>query len=690
MSTSPSEGLKTSENSSEPVFGNTNDDASARLVGLGAQSSSNNRHARDNFSPKAIDAGRTNGEASPRPVVPDFTRDNDPPTSTGTDILTESVELLKKIHQTLKDSTIAQESGTDDMSRFWATYKRHAEEYDSEFFDKYKDDMDIVLIFAGLFSAVSTAFLTAMQSSLSADPTDTTNALLMQVVHALNNSTFAGQNLEPPAWNGPGPTMTWVQSLIYASLSASLLAALGAVLGKQWLGQYRQKGLGMNDERGRRRQKKLDGLKTWHFHIVLEALPVLLQISLLLFSVALSAYVWTRQPTIGAVVISTTSLGVLFYVSITATAVISPNCPFQTPLSIALPVLWCFAHHIGKTALTATAKTMRRTQLRQNILVAWLDARQEPHRVGISKMYHRVSNWLDDRWRKVSRGRVRVSTDPESLRLSGLVSSPPPGSPLKLDIPPHRSVQDAPSVKWLLETSTDPDVITVAARNVPEVEWPAELNLSAAVAQLRNIFEGCFVYNNDLKTWQLAPSGRERALACGIALVYLDCEKSSTERWEAGDPFHRLTSSQLHEMFAVLRSENEECKCVSQVFFIQRLIMGDWRSYAGTPRVSPSGLQGGWWFHLLPHLLSTPRCPDNIKSEAAKQIAKQLSFTNLPSPSILADCLLSAAILVGVPIDREVFVKFGDRVAPGIAPAAPTNCSRSRSGRVLPPSAVPL
>ncbi|KAH7918280.1 hypothetical protein BV22DRAFT_1024830, partial [Leucogyrophana mollusca] len=145
-----------------------------------------------------------------------------------------SQHLLKQIHQTLKDSTIAQESGSDDKSRFWAAYKRQAEEYDSEFFDKYKDDMDIVLIFAGLFSAVCTSFITAMQSNLSPDPTDTTNALLMQVVRALNDTAFAGQNLSPPAWDGPDPTTIWVQSLIYASLSASLLAALGAMLGKQW------------------------------------------------------------------------------------------------------------------------------------------------------------------------------------------------------------------------------------------------------------------------------------------------------------------------------------------------------------------------------------------------------------------------------------------------------------------------
>ncbi|KAH7917023.1 hypothetical protein BV22DRAFT_980048, partial [Leucogyrophana mollusca] len=51
------------------------------------------------------------------------------------------------------------------------------------FFEKYKNNMDIVLISAGLFSAMSTSFLTAMQPSISPDQTVMTNVLLMQVVH---------------------------------------------------------------------------------------------------------------------------------------------------------------------------------------------------------------------------------------------------------------------------------------------------------------------------------------------------------------------------------------------------------------------------------------------------------------------------------------------------------------------------
>ncbi|KAF9222666.1 hypothetical protein BS17DRAFT_675401, partial [Gyrodon lividus] len=122
----------------------------------------------------------------------------------------------------------------DTRSQFWATYNREAGEYDAEFLEKYKGDMDIVLIFAGLFSAVSTSFIVGTGSSLSPNPSDTTNALLMILIHTINNSTFSGQDLELRPWHGPGSPVVWIQTLMYASLSASLLAALGAMLGKQW------------------------------------------------------------------------------------------------------------------------------------------------------------------------------------------------------------------------------------------------------------------------------------------------------------------------------------------------------------------------------------------------------------------------------------------------------------------------
>ncbi|KAG1824648.1 uncharacterized protein BJ212DRAFT_1218552, partial [Suillus subaureus] len=124
----------------------------------------------------------------------------------------------------------------DDRSRFWAAYKKVAEEHDDEFLERYNSDMDIVLIFSGLFSAVSTAFIVAMESNLSPDPDDITHALLTQLVQiGLGNFTAAGPTPASTAstWS-PSIANIRIQLIAYASLSMSLLAAFGAVLGKQW------------------------------------------------------------------------------------------------------------------------------------------------------------------------------------------------------------------------------------------------------------------------------------------------------------------------------------------------------------------------------------------------------------------------------------------------------------------------
>ncbi|KAG1834897.1 hypothetical protein EV424DRAFT_1361559 [Suillus variegatus] len=89
---------------------------------------------------------------------------------------------MKQVLDILQDSTIASKIGKDKRSRFWGVYKRVAEEHDGEFLERYTTDMDIVLIFSGLFSAVSTGFIVAMESNLSPDPSDTTNDLLRQLV----------------------------------------------------------------------------------------------------------------------------------------------------------------------------------------------------------------------------------------------------------------------------------------------------------------------------------------------------------------------------------------------------------------------------------------------------------------------------------------------------------------------------
>jgi hypothetical protein len=114
---------------------------------------------------------------------------------------------------------------------------------------------------AGLFSAVDSAFIIQIQPEIQVPGT---------------------------------PTMIVVaQSLLYISLGSTLLAALLAVLGMQWLMYYSTAGnKGTIEARGLEHQKKLDGLRKWKFDMVMQTFPLLLQLALLLFAVALTVYLW--------------------------------------------------------------------------------------------------------------------------------------------------------------------------------------------------------------------------------------------------------------------------------------------------------------------------------------------------------------------------------------------------------------
>ncbi|KAJ7269197.1 hypothetical protein C8J57DRAFT_1000814, partial [Mycena rebaudengoi] len=213
---------------------------------------------------------------------------------------------------------------------FWNAYKTLSEEYDREFHKKYGTDLDTSLIFvsnlsilifswvilylkAGLFSAVSSAFIIQIQPELQQDPNEVMQQLLRILIHNSNQSIFAGMDLAESNSRAT-TTVVVVQSLLYASLFSTLLAALLAVLGKQWLMHYDAAGSrGTLAERGLERQRKYDGLQKWKFALVMEMFPLLLQLALLLFSAALSVYLSTISRPIAIIIISLTSLGTLAY-----------------------------------------------------------------------------------------------------------------------------------------------------------------------------------------------------------------------------------------------------------------------------------------------------------------------------------------------------------------------------------------
>ena len=215
---------------------------------------------------------------------------------------------------------------------------------------------------AGLFSAVTSAFIIEIYPDLQLDPNAETAALLRVLLYKIDNTTFGNDAPTVPVWSGPLSTVIQVQTILYAALAASLFSALLAMLGKQWLNRYASTDMrGTIIERSRNRQRKLNGIVDWYFEHVMEAPPQMLQIALLLLGCAMSTYLLDGNKTIPFVVLAFTSLGVLLYFFIVAAGTISDTCPYQTPgsrilRSAPLAVTSAFGRAIGSSK---TARVIR-------------------------------------------------------------------------------------------------------------------------------------------------------------------------------------------------------------------------------------------------------------------------------------------------------------------------------------------
>jgi len=179
---------------------------------------------------------------------------------------------------------------------------------------------------------VTSTFIIVVHSEFQPNLNEETNALMRVMIYTMNSTAFGGEAPTVPQRTGTPPTMVQVQAILVASFCVSLLSALLAMLGKQWINRCAPVNIrGTIIERSRYRQRKLDGIANWYFDYVMESLPLMLQGALLLLGCALSRYLWEYNTTVASVVVGVTSFGVLFYLFIVVAGVISVNYPYQTP-----------------------------------------------------------------------------------------------------------------------------------------------------------------------------------------------------------------------------------------------------------------------------------------------------------------------------------------------------------------------
>jgi hypothetical protein len=155
--------------------------------------------------------------------------------------------------------------------------------------------------------------------------------LLRVLVQNAKTATF-GEHVNPLSldWKLSDKSYASVQCTVYAGLAVSVFAACLAMLGKQWLNQYGQIEIrGSLIQRSRYRHREMTRIVAWNFDIVMEALPVMLQITLLPFCYGLSRYLWNINQMVAAVIITISSLGFVLYGCIIRVSV--PNPSFSPP-----------------------------------------------------------------------------------------------------------------------------------------------------------------------------------------------------------------------------------------------------------------------------------------------------------------------------------------------------------------------
>ncbi|TFY82745.1 hypothetical protein EWM64_g1276 [Hericium alpestre] len=186
-------------------------------------------------------------------------------------------------------------SQTGNSAKIWSIYLSHAEKYDKALVESWKGDMDGILIFSGLFSAVVSAFVVDSYKFLQEDYNAATVQALVTISAQLANASTHVPAVSPnlvsqdPKGNG---TMIAINVLWFLSLVFSLSCALGATLVQQWSRTYIQ---GTEErfiphEKARMRTYLLEGVERFGVTAMVQAIPVMLHVALFLFFAGLVVF----------------------------------------------------------------------------------------------------------------------------------------------------------------------------------------------------------------------------------------------------------------------------------------------------------------------------------------------------------------------------------------------------------------
>lgn len=481
---------------------------------------------------------------------------------------------------------------------------------------------------AGLFSAVTSGFVLNIQNAIQPDPNEETAALLRVLIYKMDNTTFGGQPPPLQAWSGPDHDIVVCQTVLYTSLGISLLAAFLAMLGKQWLNRFGKVEVrGSEIDESRNRQRKLSGMVSWRFDLVMESLPLMLQSALLLLGYALSRYLWTINLTVASVVIGITCIGLAFYVFIVIAGTIADNCPFQTPTS----------HILRSIYRLDNSRNRYISRARRAVLRLWIRTTRLS-RITTLRLLLPLFTTLKTKRRSL----VDLPQRKKAVRLFS-----------KKETDHDAYNVDAGCIVWMIDTARGQTASRIISNFISEVVWHGDIKDSPSIPYLYDQVVDCFDFEEEKVS--LVSRLRDQAFSTSKAFVHVYSQMRVTGAID--DSF--VSRARAHHSQLADGQHKEDADLESTLWLVdyvmdrQREI--DWSetkvSYSHRIWMSRTMLCLAW--------LKGGRLDGCLHAF----VAQSLEWSN---HSLSTDCILMLSLSLGIPIHADDLLVTDKRWAPFI------------------------
>ncbi|KIP06190.1 hypothetical protein PHLGIDRAFT_467705 [Phlebiopsis gigantea 11061_1 CR5-6] len=251
----------------------------------------------------------------------------------------------------------------------WAGIEQHLLTYDVDRIQGYAEDIDTLLVFAGLFSSILSAFVVQTYQLLQQDSFQTTNQLIAFSISQFVDpapiasvpavSAAIANLLSPSSFSAPN-NARWINALFFTSMVLSLAAALFGIRAKQWLRKYMQWNSPLNTPRDNIlvRQIRVEAWESWNIDVTISFIPALLELAMVLFLAGIVVLLWTLDDIVAKAVTTIIAVFLLVIAAFTVLPIFFKRSPYKSPIS------WAFVAAANTVAsLTASYLSLLRTSL---------------------------------------------------------------------------------------------------------------------------------------------------------------------------------------------------------------------------------------------------------------------------------------------------------------------------------------